>query len=169
MKRIVLMAAIAAAFVTQPVFGIPMDHQLVFTENSSSSLSVTYDGTAVPVTFSGLESFGWGVSGVPVNLSPSGFMVSWFEPGSALSFNIVFEFPASGDFAVLSDRNFTRGRIKPNGSTFVNAGIDNRDGVGVDITFRDHGDVATTPDTGTTCSLLGFSLMGLAFLRRKLC
>jgi hypothetical protein len=25
------------------------------------------------------------------------------------------------------------------------------------------------PDTGTTCSLLGLSLMGLAFLRRKLC
>jgi hypothetical protein len=27
----------------------------------------------------------------------------------------------------------------------------------------------TVPDTGTTCSLLGLSLMGLAFLLRKLC
>jgi VPDSG-CTERM motif len=27
----------------------------------------------------------------------------------------------------------------------------------------------SVPDTGTTCSLLGLSLMGLAFLRRKLC
>jgi hypothetical protein len=27
----------------------------------------------------------------------------------------------------------------------------------------------SVPDTGTTCSLLGISLMGLAFLRRKLC
>jgi hypothetical protein len=29
--------------------------------------------------------------------------------------------------------------------------------------------VENVPDTGTTFSLLGLSLMGLAFLRRKLC
>jgi hypothetical protein len=35
--------------------------------------------------------------------------------------------------------------------------------------FNDLGDTrATVPDTGTTASLLGFSLTGLAFLRRKL-
>jgi hypothetical protein len=36
------------------------------------------------------------------------------------------------------------------------------------VTFFDKGDVTTAPDTGTTGSLLGLSLMGLAFLRRKL-
>jgi len=47
------MAAITAAFVTQPVFGsvIDLDHQLIFTENSSSSLSATYDGATLTPTF----------------------------------------------------------------------------------------------------------------------
>ena len=37
-----------------------------------------------------------------------------------------------------------------------------------DVQFIDKGDVATAPDTGTTASLFGLSLTGLAFLRRKL-
>ena len=42
-------------------------------------------------------------------------------------------------------------------------------GVDVFATFHDNAAAAEAPDTGTTCSLFGVSLMGLAFLRRKLC
>jgi hypothetical protein len=53
--------------------------------------------------------------------------------------------------------------------TSLNFGIDLSDNVAVQAVFNDKGDVATVPDTGMTLSLFGLSLMGLAFLRRKLC
>ena len=55
----------------------------------------------------------------------------------------------------------------PDGFTYVNVGVDTSDGVLIDATFYDLGD--PVPETGTTCSLFGLSLVGLAFLRRKLC
>jgi len=41
-----LMVAITAAWATQPVFGGAV-HQFVLTENSSTSLSATYDGSPI--------------------------------------------------------------------------------------------------------------------------
>ena len=73
-------------------------------------------------------------------------------------------------FEVKSDITFGSITGQPNGFTFVNVGLDTTDGVPFDVTFNDNGDTARgVPDTGTTVSLLGLSLMGLAFLRRKLC
>jgi hypothetical protein len=164
-----LLIAIAAGLVVQPGFGASItDHQLVIIENSSTSLSVTYDGTPVPVTLSpGPDN--WLLNPLPVNLSPSAFSLLWFEPGTSTLFNHLAEIPASGQFFVSSDTPiFGTFSAQSNGFTYVNAGLDNSDGVGVDITFRDHGDIAATPDTGTTGSLFALSLIGLAFLRRKM-
>src|ERR1700693_724582 len=47
--------------------------------------------------------------------------------------------------------------------------LDLSDAVGIDVTFHDNGDTAAVPDTGTTGSLFGLSLAGLAFLRRNVC
>jgi hypothetical protein len=58
--------------------------------------------------------------------------------------------------------------VNANGSN-VSFGTNTADGHALFVTFNDNGDVAAAPDSGTTFSLFGFSLMGLAFLRRKLC
>jgi hypothetical protein len=91
------MAAITAAFVTQPVFGsvIDLDHQLIFTENSSSSLSATYDGATLTPTFVSTDEWTLqtNVRSLFVVVFPQ-----WEEPGSASSINV---FQLSGSTASL--------------------------------------------------------------------
>lgn len=69
---------------------------------------------------------------------------------------------------VISDGDFGLAGV-PNGTPIANVGTDTSNGASISVTFFDKGDVATAPDTGTTGSLFGLSLMGLTFLRRKLC
>jgi len=45
-----LAVGITAALVSQPVFAGVIEHQLVLTENSSTSLTATYDGSTSGVT-----------------------------------------------------------------------------------------------------------------------
>jgi hypothetical protein len=161
-----LMAAITAAlaFVTQPAFGQSF-HQLVFTENSSSSLSVTFDGTPLTVTPT-LIGFPdeWDVT-PPRGVSIPGLL--WFEPGTTSFINFAGRTFLGNQLHVVSD-TIGFGGIEPNGFTYVGVSIDTSDGVPVDVTFNDNGDTARgVPDTGTTGSLLGLSLMGLALLRWK--
>ena len=155
-----LAIAVAAAFATQPVFAVP-DHQLVFTENSSSSLSVTFDGSTTGISVFNQNADDWFVL-FPPTLIFAGSL-DWIEPAENSSNSF---FGGSGQAFVYSDNVIFPG-AQPDGFTYVNAGTDTSDGVPIDVTFHDLGD--TVPDTGTTCSLLGLSLMGLAFLRRKLC
>ncbi len=160
------MAAITAAFVTQPVFGsvIDLDHQLIFTENSSSSLSATYDGATLTPTFVSTDE--WTLQTNVRSLFVVVFR-QWEEPGSASSIN-VFQLSGSNGLVTI-DSDQSGGTVFGDGFTFVAVGTDSSDGVPIDVTFNDNGDTAAgVPDTGTTGSLLGFSLMGLAFLRRKL-
>jgi len=166
-----ILAAIAAACVTNTVFGgVITNHQLVITENSSTSLSVTYDGTALTVTQVPFDS--WTIDAVPnitlVNPRPND-RFEWLEPGSTAEMNVFTQLGAGGQFAASSD-DLVQGSSPPNdGFTFVGAGTDTSDNRAIDVTFHDNGDTARVPDTGTTGSFLGLSLMGLAFLRRKLC
>ena len=166
-----ILAAITAACVTNTVFGsLITDHQLVITENSSTSLSVTYDGTALTVG-SGGNPDSWFIDAVPnitlVNPGPND-RFEWLEPGSNDG-NFFRQNGAGGSFNASSD-DLVQGSSPPNdGFTYVAAGMDTSDGVAIDVTFNDHGDTARVPDAGTTGSLFGLSLMGLAFLRRKLC
>ena len=160
------MVAITAAFVTQPVFGVP-DHQLIFTETSSTDLTVTYDGSPLTVTRDSSDLWHFSL--------PSGFFSfgqpQWTEPDKSNLVNYV-DFTSNTEAIVHSD-------ILPNSvfstnadDTSVEVGTIFVGGVPVDATFDDDAATAETPavpDTGTTGSLLGLSLIGLVFLRRKLC
>lgn len=158
--RVVLLAAsIAAALGTTPA--IAQDHQLVFTEDSTG-LSVTYDGTAVPVPPSG------GTQLWLVNLQPAlpGFTfpndISWIEPENPNLFNNVAFTSAPGPVAVASD--VTLAFTNPIADETAVAIGKFADGSVIYATFDDDAAAAETrsvPDTGSTLGLLALALAGL--------
>jgi hypothetical protein len=91
----------------------------------------------------------------------------WAEPESN-SVNVVDFTPGpQGEFHVGSDFSvFTQFPINTNDARIQVGSVTSGP---VFATFHDLGDVATTPDTGTTASMFALSLTGLAFLRRKFC
>jgi hypothetical protein len=163
-----LVIAITAALVTQPVFGIPMDHQLVFTENSSTSLTVTFDGSTsgITVTESGPDRWTVALPFVITGLHQA----QWVEPENSNAVNLVQDAGPAGNgfFRVFSGTGKAFLPLTANGMS-VTFGTDASDGIAIAATFNDNGDTDAVPDTGTTGSLLGLSLTGLAFFRRKLC
>jgi VPDSG-CTERM motif len=163
-----LVIAITAAFVTQPVFGIPMDHQLVFTENSSTSLTVTFDGSTSGITVTELGPDRWTIA-LPFGIAGL-HQAQWVEPENSNAVNFVQDTGLSGNgfFHVFSGTTKASLPLTVNGMS-VPFGTDASDGIAIAATFNDTGDVEAVPDTGTTGSLLGLSLTGLAFFRRKLC
>jgi hypothetical protein len=95
---------------------------------------------------------------------------AWFEPFSTTSINNILGSVSS--FRVASDIPYTgtgTGILTNNQRTAIPIAIVVGTGPIVYGVFNDLGDSPTgVPDTGTTASLFGFSLAGLAFLRRKL-
>jgi VPDSG-CTERM motif len=159
-----LMVAITA-LVAQPVFGGAITHELIFTETSSTDLTVTYDGNSLVVNPVPNNPDTWNFQFSVMSVPDARF--AWAEPGSNLVNGVFFAPALTG--AVVSDRDpvfFTETPINADGAR-IQVGTDG--GVAVFATFHDLGDVATVPDTGTTFSLFGLSLTGLGFLRRKLC
>ena len=147
------MAAITAALVTQPVFGssIDLDHQMVFTENSSSSLSVTYDGSSAGITVTPISPDGWTVT-FSQSFTSGGF--TWQDPTDAAVLSNLVLFLSGGRFDVISD--FLVPTTQPNGSTYVGAGTQVSDGTPFDMTFNDNGDTARTPTRERPVRFLGF-------------
>ena len=166
----VLMVAITAAFVTQRVLA-SVQHQLIFTEDSSTSLAVTFDGSTSGITITFIGGEEWLVD-LPFAVTAN-TAANWTEPEDSSLFNYV-EFIGTPRNRLIVHSDATRFGsphefpLGANG-TSVNFGIDLSDNVAVQAVFNDNGDVAKTPDTGTTASLFGLSLMGLGFFRRKLC
>jgi hypothetical protein len=163
-----LMVAITAGLVTQPVFSqapAPTPHDLEFIENSSTSLSVTYDGSTTGITVVNSSADLWSVLLPPTLVFSLNPTPAWIEPDNFAHDNFVLF--TSGSGTVFSDTPLT---FTPTLDEFpVAVGFDTSDQLPIFATFDDDGDVATVPDTGTTFSLFGLSLVGLAFLRRKLC
>jgi hypothetical protein len=156
-----LMIAITAALVTQPMRAGAID-TLVITELSSTSLTAILNGTtSLTVNPSGADL--WSIDlGAPV----SGVAHFWTEPDAAGFVNVVFSEPGLPNrLFVQSDFEHSGGIADgtPDTTSFT------LNGQILSVTFKDLGDVATVPDTGTSFSLFGLSLMGLGFLRRKLC
>ena len=158
-----LMGAIAAALVTQPMRAGATD-TLVITENSSTSLTAILNETT-SLNVLNTSSDNWTIT--LTGISSSAPVQFWLEPDGSGLLNYVNFLGVPNQLGVLSDAlplglpaldNNT-----PDTTTFLLN--DNP----LSVTFNDLGDVATAPDTGTTCSLFGLSLTGLAFLRRKLC
>jgi hypothetical protein len=145
---------------------LAQNHQVVFTENSSTSLSVTFDGstTGITVTPEGLPDE-WSVtlpSEVTINIDAAG----WVEPENANLINLVLPLTGVNGFSVsvLSDNTNILSPQSPisNGGTINEFFLDTNDLTFVSATFQDNGDVAATvPDIGSTLRLLSFSLIGL--------
>ena len=169
-----LIVAIIAASVTQPVFGqapAPTPHELIFTEDSSTSLAVTFGGSTSGITITFIESEEWVVF-LPFAIT-GGTAANWTEPEDSSLFNYAEFIGGSRNRLIVHSDAALFGfphqfPLGANG-TPVDFGINLSDNVAVQAVFNDNGDVAKTPDTGTTLSLFGLSLMGLTFLRRKLC
>jgi hypothetical protein len=165
-----LMVAITAAWVTQPVFGqapAPTPHQFVITENSSTSLAATYDGSPLTVNLFSADNWNFLLPVGFVNTS-AGAGQQWTEPDNSSLVNLViFGTDITHAAIIRSDiSSSTQFPINADGAAPVLVGTVG--GVDVFATFHDLGDNAAVPDTGTTISLFGLSLTGLGFLRRKL-
>ena len=159
-----LMIAITAALVTQPLRAGAID-TLLITENSSTSLTALLNGTTfLTVTPNGADNWFINLLGISARSgSPQ-----WLEPDAAGFINdVIVDASTPNQLIVRSDLGpgFTQGLANNTADTTHFTLSGNL----LFVTFNDLGDVATVPDTGTTFSLFGLSLMGLGFLRRKLC
>jgi hypothetical protein len=158
-----LMIAIAAALVTQPMRAVDT---LVITENSSTSLTAILNGTtSLTVTPFGSDLWSIALAGVSARVDDA--IAPWTEPGPAGFLNLVIF------NSMLPDELIVRSDFANPGGGLADGTTDDEtftlNGRSLFVTFFDKGDVATVPDTGTTLSFFGLSLMSLGFLRRKLC
>jgi hypothetical protein len=161
MKRLLPLAlAIAAASVTQPIHATTIDqasaNELILTELSSTTLLATYNGSTSRVTINFLGFDGWLVT---VNSAFFTTSVAWQEPENPnTGFSNIF-FANGAYFIVVSDQ-FIAGVGLPNGTTADNVGFDTVNGLPINVTFFDNGDVPI-PDTGSTVGLLFLSSVAL--------
>jgi VPDSG-CTERM motif len=161
-----LMIAIIAALVTQPMRAGAID-TLLITENSSTSLTAILNGTTSLTVTPGLAD-NWSIALTGISgLGGFDATASWTEPGAAGFLNLV-SFQSNHPSTLFVRSDFFNGNLglanNTADMTFFTLNLNP-----LFVTFNDLGDVATVPDTGTTFSLFGLSLMGLGFLRRKLC
>ena len=173
-----LLVTIAAVLITQTVCAqaaVPTPTPVItFTEINDTTLTAVYTNgagvstnlTVTPTAPGATDS--WSVAGT-ATLIPTG-IASWFEPSSTSSFNTVNGVALGGPWLVLSDLTTACPFCVANNTMSPNIiATDTTTASSVYGIFNDLGDApAGVPDTGTTASLLGFSLAGLAFLRRKL-
>ncbi|MBV9619248.1 MAG: VPDSG-CTERM sorting domain-containing protein [Verrucomicrobia bacterium] len=159
-RALPLLAAAIALLILQPARAVPVAiHNLVLTENSSTSLTATYDGSAVGVSVIYISGDHWGVTvGFPVTFSGN---PQWTEPEDPSAFNVITLFAIPNQFIVNSDYLSNGTTPLANGSPAPNFGTDSRDGKSISVTFNDNGDVAIVPDPGSTLALLALSLTTL--------
>jgi hypothetical protein len=155
--------AIAAALLTQPMRATPVNN-IVITENSSTSLAVTYtlaDGTMEAVTVAPIGAEEWSVT-FPSSVTFSGTnATNWIEPENSGAVNAVVGVHDSNQALVISD-GFTGNPKVLDDTTVANVGTDSSNGGSISITFDDDEQVvATTPDTGSTLGLLSLSVVAL--------
>jgi hypothetical protein len=172
-----LMVAIITAWFAHPAWAGAIAPTLTLTEVSNTQLNWAWDaaGGGTSGTINTLTPDVWGPSSIsgPTlgSVSPSG-SAHWQEPENTAGFQNLVSFlgPNSSfggpnwSITVNSDMIATPGAA-PDGQTIPFTIF------GFQITFVDSAATSETtavPDTGTTASLLGLSLTGLAFLRRKL-
>jgi hypothetical protein len=150
--------------------GIIVNNNIVITENSSTSLTVTYNGSTSGVTVSFLSSgkLGdvWKVT-FPSTVSfasvdNTGVIALWVEPEDSSQVNAGFFHPSSNVAFFFSDDSVdTNPTAVPNGTTVTDIGTDNSNGGSISATFNDNGDVARAPDAGSAVGLLFLALTAL--------
>ena len=173
--RIVLPAilSVLASFVARPLFAQAPDHQLVMTENSPSSLTVTYDGSAAGISVVPGAADTWLVT-FPTT-THLGFELDWQEPensGVVNDFNIYPpDIGVSNTWIVSSEFMLPGGAAQdmlqpPDGHTFTDIGGDLRDETPIDVTFHDVAADAV-PEPATWISLIMGSAMLALMCGRK--
>jgi hypothetical protein len=172
-----LIVAITAALAQPADAAVVPPQDIAIDEFSSTSLTVSFNGSTSGITVQNTSADHWTVTfdsalGFTFNSTP----MAWAEPeNSTLDptglWNQVTFVNNAGDnqMFIVSDTSLLSGSLfAPNGS-FVPVGSVSNSFIGVhplNAGFTDHSDV---PDSGTSASLLGLSLAGLAFVRRKVC
>ena len=153
----ILTIAIVAAAVAESVMAQGVN-QLVFTEDSSTSLTVTYTpfgGSTTSLTVTGGADM-WSVS-FPSNFFITTASVGWSEPGAIGSFtfaNTVF-------FSFGSVTSDQKNPVTLSDESSAIVGSDANNNLPISATFDDDGDVATVPDAGSTFGLLFLSVIAL--------
>ena len=171
-----LAIAIAAALVTQPIRAIPTE-TIAITETSSTSLTVTLNGSATGITVTNTASDQWLVS-----FSTSVFSIdfgrserfNWTEPENSSQANVVYfgingQVPslAANELFIVSDTTpvIASGSLGNGGTTpvFATLGDPFNGGAFLNATFNDNAATAeaTVPDTGSTLGLLSLSVVAL--------
>ena len=171
-RVIPLLVALVSAVLTQPLFAQVVAHDIQITENSSTSLSATFDTAAVTVQNTSTDR--WTLT-FPAEITFFVFALNgWTEPESALG-NIVDSPGGLGSFGtnqlfVFSD--FPTGSDIPDGTTLVQSLFVGDVRSSVNITFHDNAAAneggSSVPDTGSTFGLLVVSLIALLGASRPL-
>jgi hypothetical protein len=182
LKLVILSAVIAVGFRSGTAYaGETNIFDLVLTENSSTSLSLSYNGLAGPAAFTILNTSPdhWSIQVINSDVEFSDFSYDWQEPEEANEINEVSHFrpnfqpsgPVQGDFLfVTSDLNLlmdSGGPVLPNNTAaplFV--GFEDSSQFGnIRLTFNDLAQLSeggpTVPDKGSTLGLLGLAVAGL--------
>jgi hypothetical protein len=166
-----LMIAIAAALVTQPMRAQVPFETIVFTENSSTSLSVTINASTSGITVLNTSPDHWTITLPATIANIGGLNTGWTEPENPGQINYLTSGSAANELFIASDFTptapvdlFQNGALS-NGIASDNISHTHFVGMFTDLAAASE----AVPDTGTTASLFGLSLMGLAFLRRKFC
>ena len=137
-----LAVGITTALVTRPVFaGVVEPHQLVITENSSTSLTVTFDGSTANIlnlTLVSPDVWSFFVTGFVFH-APND--LAWAEPENSSLGNRVDLF--TGQVLVYSDVS-TFLPLLANGATVPDVGFDGNS-VPVSITFNDNAGAGRSP------------------------
>jgi hypothetical protein len=154
------------AFLAQPLFAGAPFHLISITENSSISLSVTYDNVALGAgMIVNNASDLWTVTlPTTVNLSPLD-IGAWREPENSNLLNKASRTANSiltYQMTVVSDSNVFPEAIPVNDGAFVTLGTDSSDGLVVSAVFHDVAAATEiVPETGSTLALFFLSLLGL--------
>lgn len=161
------MVAITAALAPQPTFAAAVN-ELVITENSDTSLTATYNGSPVTVTFDGTDQWHFTLPNtVTFNTVDGGQGVNWLEPENSSQANtVIFPFINSNEVGILkSDQpiNTKFPLVVSNGTTVPDIGSDSSNNENIDATFNDLGDVPE-PATWAVPSLIT-CLIAVHFLR----
>lgn len=160
---------IAIVLVAQPVSAVPIN-EIVITENSPTSLTVTYNGSASGITVTTGSRDTWKVtfpSQVVVSLPR--VATAWAEPENFLPptfpaniFSGAFFGPHSALIISEFDSQFFIGTIHPDGTTVPNVGSDSTNEGPISVTFFDKAEEPeTTADAGSTLGLFFISVTAL--------